>query len=403
MLAMRAHLSGGKISSAVWLILLHSSLFGLALSIADILFNFYLVSLGYTVATAGLFSTIGRAAGMLMGIPLGIMIDRIGAQRSLLIGVAVYALGWAILLQFTSLWIMIPIQFLIGAAFILTSTAVTPLLAGVTNEAQRATIFGWNASATMAVGLGGSVLGGVLPSLAAGMIDVGPQDTAAYRMALMVVVGLCVIAMLPILSRMQPVTHERPHGAAPLPTHLVPMSRLVRFSIAGLLLGMGGGAFLPFQNLFFRDVFLLSDAAVGIVLAWGALGMGVGGMLGGPIAGWLGLQRAATITRMGAVFSMLLMLTPSLLIASIGFFWRGLSIAASYPLNDALIMRATPLRQRGIAASMMSVFWSGGWAAAAWTSGLVLEYWGFAPVLVFAAVAYFGSALAIATLRGVEG
>ncbi|EFO80538.1 major facilitator transporter [Oscillochloris trichoides DG-6] len=403
MLAMRAHLSGGKISSAVWFILLHSSLFGLALSIADILFNFYLVSLGYTVATAGLFSTIGRAAGMLMGIPLGIMIDRIGAQRSLLIGVAIYGLGWAILLQFTSLWIMIPIQFLIGAAFILTSTAVTPLLAGVTNEAQRATIFGWNASATMAVGLGGSVLGGVLPSLAAGMIEVGPQDTAAYRMALMVVVGLCVIAMLPILSRMQPVAHERPHGAAPLPTSRLPMARLGRFSIAGLLLGMGGGAFLPFQNLFFRDVFLLSDVAVGLVLAWGAMGMGVGGMLGGPMAGWLGLQRAATITRMGAVFSMLLMLTPSLIIASIGFFWRGLSIAASYPLNDALIMRATPLRQRGIAASMMSVFWSGGWAAAAWTSGVVLEHWGFTPVIIFAAVAYFGSALAIATLRGVEG
>jgi MFS family permease len=383
----------------VWRILLHSSVFGLALNVADLLFNFYLVSLGYTTATAGLFSTIGRAAGMLFGIPLGLMIDRIGPQRSILIGLAVYGAGWVVMLQFTSLWVMVPIQFVIGGAYILASTAVTPLLAGVTHEDQRAMIFGWNASAALAVGLAGSALGGMLPTLAAGFIHVGPQDTAAYRLALTIVIALSVLAMLPVIGRMPSLSADRPVGAPPAPTALLPMRTLARLALAGLMLGLGGGAFLPFQNLFFRSEFGMGDAAVGVVLAWAALSMGVGGLLGAPLAKRLGLRRAAALLRLGCAPAMALMLVPSLIPASIGFFLRGLFMAASFPLNDALVMKATPLRQRGMATSMMSVLWAGGWAVAAWVSGVIQERWGFTPVLVFATVCYVVSSLAIYTLR----
>lgn len=398
MVAAHASTTRGQISPPVWRILLHSSVFGLALSVADLLFSFYLVSLGYTSATVGLFSTLSRAAGMLLGIPLGMMIDRIGPQKSILIGLAVYGVGWTFILQFTSLWVMVPLQFLIGGAYILTNTAVTPLLAGVTRDDQRATIFGWNASATLIVGLAGSALGGILPSLAAGAINVGPQDTAAYRLALTVVIVLSVIAMLPVIRRMPMLSGDRHIDASPAPTALLPMRTLARLGLAGLLLGLGGGAFLPFQNLYFRSVFGMGDAAVGVVLAWASLSMGVGGLLGAPVARRLGLRRAGALLRLGVAPAMLLMLVPSLMTASIGFFLRGMFVAASFPLNDALVVRATPLRQRGMAVSMTSVLWAGGWAGAAWVSGVVQERWGFTPVIVFATVSYLVSAVAIFTL-----
>ncbi|NTW01911.1 MAG: MFS transporter [Oscillochloris sp.] len=394
MVAVRARAVGNKVGPPVWRILLHSSVFGLALSVADLLFNFYLVSLGYTSATAGLFSTVGRAAGMLLGIPLGMMIDRIGAQRSLLAGLIVYGFGWALMLQFTSLWVMVPIQFLIGGAYILTSSAVTPLLAGVTHDDQRAKIFGWNASASLAVGLAGSALGGLIPTFAAGLAHVGPQDTAAYRLALTVVIGLSVSAMLPVLGRMPTMSVERSITASPASTVLVPTLTLVRFALASLLLGLAGGAVLPFQNLYFR-AFGMSDAAVGMMLAWAALSMGIGGLLGAPVAKRLGLRRAGALLRLGAAPGMLLMLIPAIIPAAAGFFIRGLFVAASFPLNDALVMQATPLRQRGMAVSMMNVFWAGGWAVSAWISGVTQEYYGFAPALIFAAVTYVISAVAI--------
>lgn len=395
-----ARLALARISLPVWRILLHSLIFGLALSIADLLFNFYLVSLGYHADTAGLLSTVSRAAGMAMGVPIGLLIDRLGSRRALLIGVLLYAGGWALLIQATTLPALIAAQFVVGAAYLLGSTAVTPLLIAVTPDRQRATVLGMNASATLIIGLLGSALGGLLPGLAAGLAGVAPQSTTAYRLALAMVIGLSILALLPVLGALPSLPETRESaGEAANPERRLPMRRLLRFSLAALLLGVGGGCILPFQNLFFREVFGLSDAAVGLALAAASLGAGLGALLGAPITAKLGLRRGAALLRFAAAPAMLLMLAPALMPAAAGFFLRGLFIAASYPMNDTLVMRATPPRQRGVAMSVMSVLWSGGWAASAAVAGWVrAEVGSFAPVIIATVVAYALSALAIATL-----
>lgn len=391
------------LSPQVRRILAHSILFGLAFSIADLLFNFYLVSLGYGADTAGLMSTISRGAGMLLGVPLGFLIDRIGPQRALVLALVSYAIGWVFMLQASNLWALAAAQFVIGASFLMTMSAVIPLLAGVTDNLDRARVFGLNASVTLMIGLVGSALGGILPSIAAILLDVGPQATAAYRMALGIVILLSLCAALPILRSFPVVNTQAPRSneadASPPDAPPVPLSRLLRFALAGLLLGMGGGAILPFQNLFFRNVFALSDSIVGMILAITALGMGLGALMGSPVTARIGLRRAAALLRMGTVFGLMLMLIPALTPAIIGFFLRGMFVSASFPMNDALVMRHTPTRQRGMAMSLMSVLWAGGWAIAAVSSGYIQIQWGFNPIIIFAAVAYTLSALAIITLK----
>lgn len=392
----RARATLSRISPPVWRILLHSLIFGLAMSVADLLFNFYLVSLGYRADTAGLLSTVTRAAGMLLGVPAGMLIDRLGPQRALLLGLLGYAVGWAVMIQATALWALVAMQFMIGTAFILAATAVIPLLTRVTTDTQRASVFGMNASASLIVGLVGSMFGGVLPSLAAGVLEVDPQSTAAYRLALASVVALGVLAMLPVLARLptSPSTHEAtPAGA--IVAERLPLWTLVRFAFPALLLGIAGGAILPFQNLFFRYTFQLDDVAVGTTLAWASLGMGLGALIGAPVAARVGLQRGAALLRLGAVPGMLLMLSPALLPAAAGFFLRGLCVAASFPLMDALVMRSTSPAQRGMATSMTSVFWSGGWALSSLICGLIEPRWGFPPILILSAVAYILSTIAI--------
>lgn len=388
-----------RLSPPIWRILLHSLIFGLALSVADILFNFYLVSLGYASDTAGLLSTVGRGAGMLMGVPIGLLIDRLGARNAIIIGLIFYTGGWVLLLQATALPALIGAQFIVGAAYLLAGTAVVPLMTSVTEEAQRATVFGLNASATLIIGLLGSVVGGVLPGLMAGLVNVGPQSATAYRLALMSVVALGIAAMLPLLGRLPVAASEREALASADAERRLPARTILRYALASILLGVAGGAILPFQNLFFRQTFNMEDAAVGVALAWAALGMGLGALIGAPVAARIGLKRGAALLRLGALPAMLLMLVPALLPAAAGFFLRGLFVAASYPMNDALVMRATPPRQRGVAMSAMSVLWSGGWAVSALLSGWAQLRFGFAPVIIGAAAAYGLSALAIITMQ----
>ncbi|GIV88875.1 MAG: MFS transporter [Pirellulaceae bacterium] len=389
-----------KIPAAVWRILTHSFIYGFALSIADILFNFYLVSQGYTINDVGLLSMVSRAAGMVMGLPIGWLIDRFGPQRAMIGGVIGYALGWAALLQAPALPWLIAAQFVVGACYLLAATAVTPLLALVTTEEQRPLVFGMNASATLIVGLLGSAVGGVLPMGAALMMAVEPQSTVAYRVALTTVIGLSIVALWPVLVQLPAVAETRATGEEEsVGSRRLSWFMLLWMALPSFLLGVGGGAILPFQNLFFRDQFGLSDAGVGLALSLASLGAGVGALLGAPVVRRIGLQRGAALLRLGATPAMLLMLTPWLPLAIIGFFARGFFIAASYPMNDALVMGATPTTQRGLAMSLMSLLWAGGWAISAVIWGWVTPIFGYGPQIVAAALAYALSALVIWSLR----
>jgi MFS family permease len=388
----------GRFPRPVWCILLHSLIFGLALSIADLLFNFYLVSLGYAADTAGLLSTVGRAAGMITGLPIGILVDRLMPQRALIVGLLVYSLGMTGLLLSERLIALVLAQFIVGASYILVSTAVVPLLTTVTPTRLRSTVFGWNASATLVIGLIGSAIAGLLPSFFAGIVNTGPQTTLAYRLALTTTVALGMLAMLPLFARLPAAPSDQEGIAEAANTaQRLPIRRLARFALAALLLGVGGGAILPFQNLFLRQTFGLDDAAVGVTLGWVSLG-GLGALFGAPVTDRIGLRRGAALLRLCAVPAVLLMMLPFFWPAALGLFLRNMFVSASYPQNDALVMQATPISQRGLAMSMLSVLWSGGWAITSLISGWVQLRWGFTPVFFVAAVSYVLSAIAIITM-----
>jgi MFS family permease len=255
---------------------MHSLILGLAMSVADLLFNFYLVSLGYGTDVAGYLSTIYRFAGVVAGVPIGILINRAGPQMAIRIGAGMFALGWLVQLNLTDLWALAITQAIIGASGLMALTAIVPLLTGVTHQDQRASIFGLNAAAALVIGLVGGTIGGLLPGFAAGFLAVGPQSTAAYRVALGIVVILGIVAIIPVLRTItldaDAQVRRQPAGAQQAADRL-PFWFVVRMVLPALTLGIGAGVFLPFQNLFFRQQFQLPDAIVGTLLACGALAM----------------------------------------------------------------------------------------------------------------------------------
>jgi MFS family permease len=398
-LRVRANTAAAQLTPPIRRVLAHSLLLGLAMSIADLLFNFYLVSLGYSTGSAGFFSTVYRFAGVIAGLPIGLMIDRLGAQRTIMIGAALFGVGWAIQLMQTALWALMLTQALIGASGLLALTAVVPLLTGITTPEQRASMFGLNAAAALVIGLLGGTVGGVLPSIAASLIDVGPQTTLAYRIALGAVVMLAFCAILPVAGKIELLAgeRERPAKADGETPRLSPIW-LLRVALPALSLGVGAGAFLPFQNLFFREQFHLPDSIVGAIIACGGLSMGIGAMMGSQFARRIGVKQASALMRAICAPAMLLMLIPVLPVVIIGYFIRGWGIGASYPLSDAYTMEITDPRHRGTTVSIVSVAWSLGWAATSSVAGWTEERYGFAPLLVVGIIAYVLSALSIMKL-----
>ncbi len=382
-------------SPVVFRILIHSLLFGFAASISDVLFNFYLDSLGYGNEVAGQMNSIFRAAGVIFGIPVGMLIDKRGARKVLMFSIIAYGASWLAVLSSTDIRIIAPVYFLVGAANIATYTAIIPLLSSVIEPKQRASFFGINAGATVAVGFVGSLLGGALPSLIAPFVGVTPTDQLAYRLALVSVSVIGFLAIVPLLGFSAAATkhHAAGHAASVSSGHKLPFMRLVLFASQGFLLGLGGGMVVPFQNLFFREQFNLPDAQVGLILAISAFAMGFGSFIGGPLSKRFGLRNAAAWTRFLAAPTLLLMLVPNLWVSAAAYYVSRLVIGVTFPLADALVMQSVPVEQRGTATSLSSMLWSFGWSAAALMSGYIQLDSGFYWVFIASGAAYVISGL----------
>lgn len=381
----------------VFRILIHSLLFGLAASISDVLFNFYLHSLGQGNEVAGQMNSIFRAAGVLFGIPVGMMIDRRGARNVLLFSITAYGASWLALVASPDVRFIAPIYFLVGAANIATYTAIIPLLSSVIEAKQRASFFGINAGATVAVGFVGSLLGGALPGIIAPMVGVAATDQLAYRLALISVSVIGFAAIIPLLGIAKANIHHHARSAgqtaAPTAQHKVPFLRLVQFASQGLLLGVGGGLVVPFMNLFYREHFGLPDSQVGLILAISAFAMGFGSFIGGPLSKRFGLRHAAAWTRFLAAPSLLLMLVPNVFVSAGAYYISRLVIGVTFPLADALVMQSVPVEQRGTSTSLSSMLWSLGWSGAALMSGYIQRDNGFYWVFIASGIAYVVSAV----------
>ena len=319
------------------------------------------------------------------------LIDRRGALKILYFGICTYALGWALLLTWTDIRIIAPVYFLIGAANIATYTSIIPLLSSVIEPKQRATLFGINAGATVAVGFVGSLFGGALPGLVAPLLGVSATDSLAYRVALFSVTIIGLIAIVPLLGVHAAVTKQQSDGRMPVSTMdqtPIPFLRIMGFASQSLLLGVAGGLVVPFQNLFYRQQFHLDDAKVGLILALSAFAMGFGSTIGGAMAKRFGLRRATALSRLLSAPTLLLMLVPSLWVSCLAYFLSRIMVGITFPLADALVMQSVPVKQRGTSTSLSSMVWSLGWAGTAYLSGFIQRDYGFYWVFIASAVAY---------------
>lgn len=391
-----------SIPAAAWRVLLHNVLFGLGVSFFDVLFSFYLVSMDFGVESAGLLSTTVRIAGLVFGIPAGMMIDRIGSQKALVYGVIGYAVAMIILLLMPNLWLLIASQFVAGCLFAIGMSALMPLLTQTTPPAQRTTVFGLN-EASMSIGLVGSILAGWFPSWLAPWLGVSAQDASAYRGALFIGCVLMIIAVIPVTKGLHLAQRVR-GGDVPIdPTHVAeetyapikPTRKIVGYAVASIFVGLGAGTFLPFQSLYFRMQHGMPDQQIGFVVAGATILMGVGAMVAGRWLGqrnlrfWAGALRLIT----APVFACLM--APVLPLAIVGAFGRAFFMGGSFTLNDVLVMGLVHPQQRGRMASIMTMFWSMGWAIASTASGFLQESVGFAPLIAMSAVAYVFSGLSI--------
>ncbi len=354
---------------------------GASMGVFRLLFNFYVVSLGYNNALVGQLITTGSLAALFAALPMGYLADVLGRKRSLLIGTATVSLAIFGMVAFPLKTMLYAMSALSGIGQSLLGVSMAPFLMENSNEKERTYLFSFSSGLQMASAFVGNWIGGYLPSWIAAWQEFTPTSSNAYQGALLVTTALSLLALFPLaFLHERPLPHEERSLFAPFSYAAEHPMLLTKLILPMLITSIGAGLIMPFMNLFFREVHHQPDQVIGSLFAWGALAMGIGLLIAPPLADRIGKIPLVVLTQgISIPFLIILGFSPWFWLSAGAYLVRLALMNMSGPVYQTFVMEHVEPGARATVASLVSLSWNFGWAFSPTISGWLQARYGFAP------------------------
>ncbi|HEY9152505.1 MAG TPA: MFS transporter, partial [Anaerolineales bacterium] len=195
---------------AARLFLLMILIYGVIYSGWQLFFNFYILQNGFSRDFLGLVNSLPSAAGLIFGIPLGRLSDRIGRKASLFIGFLFYSIALLMQIMFRQPTMIIISAFLAGVFSMLFLVSQAPLMVKLSDEHNRTMLFSLNYGLQTIAGAAGSLFAGQLPAVFGNILRVNPDSATAYQAVLIVSILLGMTALIPLWLMKEPPSTQPP-------------------------------------------------------------------------------------------------------------------------------------------------------------------------------------------------
>ncbi len=365
---------------------------GVAISSLQLFFNIYLRSRNFDLDFIGLMNAIPSAAALVVGVPMGILSDRMGRRRAMLIGLSVSTLSAWGMVNAPTRELMVVMACIKGIADSLYQLSQAPFMMRAAGDRERTMLFSLNFGLTTIAGAVGNLLAGQLPGWFGGWLGVGPENPRAYQAVLTMSVLSGGLSLVPVwLIREMRWPGPRREAAVGLEDfRRLWRPAVLRLAAPNFIISCGAAILIPYMNLFFRGRFALPDAPLGVLFSLSAALTGLATVVGPSIAHRLGSKIKAVVVTQGASLFFLMMLgfVPNYQVAAVSFLMRAALMNMANPLYTAFVMENASERERGAVNSVMMLVWEVGWAVGPYISGVVQEGWGFSPLFVFTGILY---------------
>jgi len=386
----------GKLSQPAKLLLLALLLDGFLFTAFGLFFNFYILSDGHSREYLGLINAMPSIAALALGLPMGMLSDRIGRKRSMLIGFTLANFAILTMLIVHQPILMLVMAFIWGAAGQLYFLSQAPFMMKVSDEKNRDLLFSLSFGVFPLASTLGNALAGVLPDFFSRIFNLPQQSAAAYQSVLIVSVASSFLVLLPILFIKEPptVNHtpEVPikHANFSSIWGILKRPLTIQLTLPGLVTGIGAAMVVPYLNIFFSERYHMSDQALGILFAVSSLMIGLATFIGPRMVNTLGgkIRMIVLSQTVSLVFLVMLGFSPFAWLAVIGFLMRGTLMNMVAPLFDAYAMERTTETEQGTINSLRNWAWNVGWAVGPYLSGIIQQRYGFSPLFVITTVLY---------------
>lgn len=346
----------------------------------------YLLRLGFDLAYLGLYGATGSLTYMVMSLPTGALGSRFGNRAVMIGGGIILVIGMAIfpLVEFVPEgwrfgWPLLG-QFLVTIGWAFYGISMVPALMIVTTPQNRNRAYAMSGMLRGMGTFGGTLVGGLLPSLFVLLLGGTTEEPHPYRYALWVGAGLAVMGILPIFRMTRPArTVERvtqADDAVGFP--IWPMALL----ILHVYLGNSSSAICQnFCSAYMDTDLQLSTAVIGMITGAGQFVAMFSPLVAPRLALRYGNSWILMMTTLGSALSLL----P--LIYGANWFGAGvgrlgiLALAAIWmPALQVYQMEMVASRWRSLAYSVLSMGMSLTFTSVSFGGGYIAEHWGYQPL-----------------------
>lgn len=334
-----------------------------------VLFNLYLLKVGFTAEFIGLRAMLGGIAMAAAAIPAGYLSDRLGRKLSFILGDGIGAALSLVAIFSTNYWVLL-LTPVVGALFSAMHGVAEPaFMAENSDRRERVHLFSVSSGVRTLAVMGGQLLVATLP------ITADSNVIHIYRWATVVGIAGWFLSLLPAVllkqtakpdeaPKVQPAAAQTGHDARETPSpsgtafsrlqSRIPFLRPIRNPLTVLKLVLvsatvaaGAGFVIPLFNLYFHEGMHAHEHTIGHTFAIGSAMLSFSALLAPFVADRLGKVRAILITRALSVPWIVVMaispglsaqLGPALTLAGLAYVLRTVFFNMGGPIYEAFQM-----------------------------------------------------------------
>lgn len=372
----------GLFTRDVWMIFIANALGNAAfLGVRDLLSPLYWLRLGFGADMVGTVFATGALSFCVSSLPGGALGTRLGARRTMLLGVIIGAIGQAMLpaaLAIPASWRM---PWLLASQVIATSgwsffvVNTVAALAALTTPANRQAAYAMN---EVGSGIGmftGSLGGSMLPGLVARLAKIPMEQPAPYGHAIWGAALLCLAMLLPLvrISR-TPVAHQAGAGHARLRLGL-PILLLI---VAGYFNQATYAAPKAFASAYMDSVLQMPTPLIGTVTSLAMVASIFGSLTSSRLARRYGATRTLRAASAGmALCLLLLVLSRQGILVAAGIIGALGLVGLWRPVFLNLQMEFAAPQWRALLSGITSMGMSLGFASMSYGGGQIVAWAGY--------------------------
>ncbi|MCS7283807.1 MAG: MFS transporter [Anaerolineae bacterium] len=367
-----------------------------------LLLNLFILARGNDKTFLGLLMSTTSLTALVLGLPMGIVVDRLGRKWAMVLGAALSVPGTLLLTLSPVDWPLLVAAALYGAGNALYIAAGPAFMAENATDDERPTLFSLQSGLSLLMGFLGSAVGGSLPALFGILLQVHPESVTAYRATLLAAEGVMALTLIPLLMirerKIRPAGEHRP----PSSLRDLPLRRdVVALLVPELIIALGAALLIPYLNVFFKERFRISDSLLGMTFAVSQLLMGGATLLAPILAERWGKIRTVVFTQLASLPFLFTLGFVPLLPVAIGAFWmRATLMNMAGPLYTAFAMERVRENERGTVGAMIGVAYSVGQSLGPGISGVIQSQFGFSPLFVTTGLTYLTASLLLLAFFG---